>query len=321
MTSFHDNDRAFDQWLADRHADLVARVAASMDLEAGFQEVLLRAKQQELIEGLTADLSSGGEAHDQQRLPAAEEVAAHADGTPALIGELKALKPVDRFVVRAGVRPVLDQAADYACQAVQESLPDRRVLEGSHSALYECVLTEILLDWGVYHDAVETRLTSAARLLHTIPQAVATEQRDSGIGGAMDWATDVQNSVTANLADLSAVMTLWGEMLREPVPTPEPNPVRRARGYAAGARRLIAALIEDLNGLGQATDNFVGADLRNVDLGGVQLHGLKWSKTTRWDREAFKYIRRQSVPLGNGIWEIRDGSSPAQARREQPVAV
>ncbi len=38
------NDEALDQWLFEQHDAFVARLAESMDLEAGFQESLRRAQ-------------------------------------------------------------------------------------------------------------------------------------------------------------------------------------------------------------------------------------------------------------------------------------
>lgn len=38
------NDEALDRWLFEQHDKLVAQIAESMDLEAGFQESLRRAR-------------------------------------------------------------------------------------------------------------------------------------------------------------------------------------------------------------------------------------------------------------------------------------
>ena len=63
-------------------------------------------------------------------------------------------------------------------------------------------------------------------------------------------------------------------------------------------RRIVHALVD-----------FGGADLRNVDLAGIPLEGIEWSDSTQWPELWVDQIRQVSVPIGVGLYVIRDGTS------------
>jgi uncharacterized protein YjbI with pentapeptide repeats len=70
--------------------------------------------------------------------------------------------------------------------------------------------------------------------------------------------------------------------------------------------RLIAAV----NAIQNAVTDFTNTDLRAVDLSGVALEGVRWSRhTTQWPEEWRSYIEANSVPVGLDLYEIRPGAS------------
>lgn len=60
------------------------------------------------------------------------------------------------------------------------------------------------------------------------------------------------------------------------------------------------ALLDLHNVLSDVTD----IDLRHVDLAGIVLRGLRWSVGTRWPPEWFNQIRRDSVQIADGIFQV-----------------
>lgn len=72
----------------------------------------------------------------------------------------------------------------------------------------------------------------------------------------------------------------------------------------------LAELMSHLGYLEQMLNDFTRADLRDVDLAGVPLDGVRWSEvTTRWPDRWIEQIERDSVPIGDGVFEIHYGTT------------
>jgi hypothetical protein len=68
-------------------------------------------------------------------------------------------------------------------------------------------------------------------------------------------------------------------------------------------RELIAAV----EAIDTALTDLTGSDLTSVDLTGIPLTGLRWSARTRWPPEMAAPVRRSSVEILPGRYEIRPG--------------
>jgi hypothetical protein len=66
--------------------------------------------------------------------------------------------------------------------------------------------------------------------------------------------------------------------------------------------RLVADFYHALN-------DFTGADLRSVDLAGISLDGLRWSTATQWPSQWGEQVRRDSVQIGDELFEVRAGGN------------
>src|SRR5262249_48135718 len=55
--------------------------------------------------------------------------------------------------------------------------------------------------------------------------------------------------------------------------------------------------------------DYAGADLRTVELAGLDLQGVRWSETTRWPPRWENTIREHSVRLPGGGYEYRRGGA------------
>jgi uncharacterized protein YjbI with pentapeptide repeats len=67
-------------------------------------------------------------------------------------------------------------------------------------------------------------------------------------------------------------------------------------------------VLVDLDG---ALQDFTKADLRNVDLTGIQLEGLRWSSATQWPANWADQVKLDSVEVAPDVFEIRRGSTYA----------
>jgi len=59
--------------------------------------------------------------------------------------------------------------------------------------------------------------------------------------------------------------------------------------------------------------DYAGADLRDVDLTGLDLRGVRWSDATQWPPGWEGTIRAGSVQLGDGVYEFRPGGGTHHA--------
>lgn len=103
--------------------------------------------------------------------------------------------------------------------------------------------------------------------------------------------------------------------------TPATEIARRLR--EAHAEDLLQALdvrrqlnldeldVEVVRTLRQTVNDLAGADLRHVELAGVDLEGVRWSPATRWPEEWRDQIERDSLTVGPDLYEIRPGMNTA----------
>ncbi|WP_112269624.1 hypothetical protein [Lentzea terrae] len=92
---------------------------------------------------------------------------------------------------------------------------------------------------------------------------------------------------------------------------------RRAHGSALAQRvhsglvdvAFAGALLGPLSQLVSALTSVVGADLTSADLAGLSLDGVRWSSDTRWPEDWEAWVRDNSVPITDDVFEIRPGKA------------
>jgi hypothetical protein len=74
-------------------------------------------------------------------------------------------------------------------------------------------------------------------------------------------------------------------------------------------------MLSDIDGvlsdLDDVLNDFTTADLRGVDLSRVELEGLRWSSVTQWPADRVAQVRRDSVEVALGVFEVRSGGASA----------
>ncbi|MGH3941723.1 MAG: NACHT domain-containing protein [Pseudonocardiaceae bacterium] len=71
----------------------------------------------------------------------------------------------------------------------------------------------------------------------------------------------------------------------------------------------LAELQGVLTELEDALHDFTTADLRNIDLVGVQLEGVRWSSVTQWPADWAVQVARDSVEVAPDVFEVHRGSA------------
>jgi hypothetical protein len=65
--------------------------------------------------------------------------------------------------------------------------------------------------------------------------------------------------------------------------------------------------------LKQLAADFTGVDLREASLSGLDLMGVRWSRTTQWPQADVDWIVAASQPVGNGIYVVQGSSADGGA--------
>ncbi|GAB2965643.1 hypothetical protein [Saccharothrix stipae] len=76
----------------------------------------------------------------------------------------------------------------------------------------------------------------------------------------------------------------------------------------------VQAVIREFEAIQEALDDLTGVDLREVDLSGVVLDGIRWSTATTWPPHLREQVEQDSVEVEPGLFEIRPGPSADRDR-------
>ncbi|MFC0429994.1 hypothetical protein [Kutzneria buriramensis] len=81
---------------------------------------------------------------------------------------------------------------------------------------------------------------------------------------------------------------------------------------------LGQAVVNAVDRIDEALTSMAGADLTEADLHGIPLDGVRWSHATRWPPGWEDQIRRDSILIEPGLYEIRPGGH-ADAKADSPT--
>ncbi|WP_018505335.1 hypothetical protein [Parafrankia discariae] len=327
------NDEELDQWLASARRDLTQDLAATLDVEAGLRDALLPTRHAVFVNDLRAvlDLDAGLAAilpavettgHTQPESPTTPTAFALSTGQMGATARLlRLLPPGDRIVLRGNsaitVLAVSFQVAftqtyahDLARDLDRARPPDHllplafarpRAIELVRDLDRALALALALnLELASDLDLARDRARDLVRFLPHDPVRARFHLR--GLADALDHA-----------------IILTFERARERADALE--------SASRGARVLAHAIhsdLDDILGAGStspgnlprdldlALSDFTEADLREVDLAGLPLTGIRWSPaTTRWPPDWQTRIESRSEEIEPGVFEIRDGTAHA----------
>lgn len=315
---------------AGHQAAPAAIAAACLDVEAGLKEILLASKYTSLGRdvGAVLDVAAGlegimssinGQTSDYIRRPIPERSEPNAEATMGLTGSavgdlLWSLDVRTRLAVRA--LPAFDAfAAAVHCAradlhahilAARTGDPEReradaRALVRALVCAVDCaraVDRDLARDMG---EALDCAREVDRSFAHTVAWATALVL---GRGRALVKSL-------ANLLDclLDYARELACELVHDcPVSIDLANALDRDIDRALD----VAQALDPADALSRARHDFTGADLRDVDLHGVSLVGLRWSMATQWPSSEWKtQAMLDSVEVEPGTFVIRGGTTTA----------
>lgn len=299
-------DDALEWHLLTKYAALCTDLTDTLDIGAGLREVLIPAQHRTLVTdlGATLDLESGlsaivPEARPGPALRPDPVIDALRDGS--VVGYLKALSLSARWLLRTAMLTtgleVAYETADrlaVVCGNAYPISPDQEPEDYSDQWVDIC-----LPMFHRWHRSISAAVHSAEVVHELFP----AETRDQGapfralIGrwrGLTEMAYDVRRQA----------VVLGEQYERGARDRPElVSEVTEALGGVVFMQaRELAATINALN-------DFVADDLRESGLQKIHLDGLRWSKATSFPPDWLDEIDRDSVHIGNGVFEVQQGNT------------
>lgn len=344
------NDRAVvDAWLTAQRQDFLTGLRQRLDLDAGLHEALLTEQHTALTEKLrdTLDIEAGLAAIVPPDLTTIVDIEEDTESEGSLEWAASALENMplpDRLTVRARLA---DRLAAVARKMIDppvvrhDAHPSvERVITQAHVVE---VATELESMFAVAADGGET--TAVDRVAAYYRESFKLEDPDSSdVQNRQDEPLEAPDGIFdlawPRIVHLRPTLESGSgkteSMLRWLGWEITPSERDRGRSIVHGPAwieacgefvlRMLyddalmesrAELTEAMNRvashlayLEQMLNDFQGVDLREVELAGVNLDGLRWADaTTLWPETWIEEIKRDSVHLGDGVYEISYGTS------------
>jgi hypothetical protein len=324
--SVSDPKDGLDQWLADQYHKLITDLAANVDIDAGLREALIRTHHTDLVADLdrSLDVDAGLAAivpvtptvappnepptphpnpADAALVTATSSAQGHAEPADldALLQELiraaTSWDPRTRLTLRAhplfiltdlrNSERILDHLGRISRDAVHlVRVPDRTL---RHLGL----ALGLTLDLALAFDraSARDRASGLTRDLDRVLDLASDLARDLAL--ALDLARDLASDFALALNhDLDLASALASALDFD-----------LARNLARNLARTSQTIVHLHNVLSDMT----GVDLQRIDLTGIPLEGLRWSDGTQWPPEWDEQIRRDSVQITDGVFEVGRG--------------
>jgi hypothetical protein len=267
-------------WLTDRFRTLAADLAATLDLDAGLREALIPARRDDLISDLTGVLDvEAGLAAIVSTAPAARVADKPAQGSLPLevvVRSLSSVAPATRLALRRQIRGLARMLA---------------------LARIRDLATSLVSKWDA---------DRGADFVDAVVEAYALVLAGTSVHAELDEILAATRArIVADTAEHARYLVNTGVYVRA---RDDARDVARKLGIA-GELHIANIRRDDITTLTSAADDFTGADLRQAHLRGVPLEGLRWSESTRWPDGWAEPIRRASVPIASGVYEIRPGTA------------
>jgi hypothetical protein len=157
---------------------------------------------------------------------------------------------------------------------------------------------------GLEHDLGSDSELQFSRAILEYDVAAARRQTEAllQILSSHGWVSDWGVRVSAAMERLARAATAI-------------EPGRNLTGVLTSAGGDLADLLNVrecrrlVDGLCRARDEFLTADLTDVDLAGIRLDGVQWTMDTRWPEACKEQVEHGSEEIGLGICQVRGGNT------------
>lgn len=165
------------------------------------------------------------------------------------------------------------------------------------------------LDHALGHARDLASILTLARIFARALDLALGYSRDLTRARALDHARTLARDLAGDLEGaLDLDRALDRISVRRGTPSQQKSEFVRAVAADRAAEDLREEdLLEAVEIMDRVVSDVVGADLRNDDLTGIPLEGVRWSSTTRWPPAWRDRVRHRSVRIGPDLWEVDRG--------------
>ncbi|GAA5079779.1 hypothetical protein [Nocardia iowensis] len=309
-----ERNAAVDRWLAEQHHTAVAEIADALDIESGLREILIPVH------------------HDNYLTEVAEALDVEAGLAAIVPAPVRQLPPsgwaegpgADRFIKAAAVVTRVFSGWKALAPDVRWTLREM-FLSGGLTRAGE--LAELFQHRILSHMDADPRVRAARfvdleyELWHAMLQSTQEFSQHSEriyVALELDAYTDADSprmtatiervlSALAGMRRLALNLRGQGRRLHKEF-------LQRHDSYDTATElhevllrslRLSERMIDACN----AINDFAGDDLSRMDLRLNQLGGVRWSVQTKWPESLRDAVVRDSILIGNGVFQVREGGS------------
>jgi hypothetical protein len=316
MTDFLDDD-AVDLWLLTQRRAVLTDLTTHLDVEAGLRETLIPMRHADLVRSLhgVLDLEAGLAAivpsASLEPPPPSNNPMFSEEAVVDLIASFKAMPLLVRLELRhvctTGVAEAMVQArwmADaFASTSRHSFFHDASECYGLELSAFEGKLKSDL-------ERIDQGVAEMAKLLSTVlVENVSSAMLDGIDATAMQWFERGRRVIHASVRRIESARQTFGDAVQRRSWQLTTTWLSDVYGAARTVHRILDHVARELLRIEQALNNFTGEDFRAVDLDGIRLAGLRWSTETQWPEAWREQIEHDSFPIGDGIFEIRGGTS------------
>ncbi|WP_378733964.1 hypothetical protein [Nocardia brasiliensis] len=309
-----ERNAAVDRWLDEQHHTAVAEIADALDIEAGLCEILIPVHHDnyltEVAEALDVDAGLAAIVPAPVRQlppsgwaegPGADRFIKAAAIVTRVFSGWKALAPDVRWTLRENF---LDGGLTDAGE-IAELFQHRTLRHMDADPLVRAALfVELEYEW--WHGMLQ-RVHDFSQHSEAIYVALELEAYTGADSPRMMATIERVLSTLAGMRRIALNLRGQGRRLHKEF-------LQRRDSYDTATElhevmlrslRLSERMIDACN----AINDFAGDDLSRMDLRLDQLGGVRWSVQTEWPESLRDVVVRDSIPIGNGVFEVRKGGS------------
>lgn len=309
-----EDDNELDTWLIRQHHELLGALDELLDLDAGLREIHIPDEHRGYVDSLTniVDIDAGLAA--VLATPQNWNAKPSNDAVLGLGRELTILSTAERLSLRAACSEAVTHAMIAAHRVVDEFHAFLRYARFHNDHIVDDPAREQMVSVVpkanlaiVLYTITESLDDHVFDLLRDMVEATRVH-RSHELDLAVAWTANVLDVYWISGREILAAIRELQTYLRT-APLDDDWDAELPHD-CLHLHALLTDYASDLLYLERVINDFTYADLTDIDLAAIPLHGLRWSNRTTWPDDMYDEIRRNSFDIGQGLYEVHHRYTP-----------